>query len=130
MSQLQTAAEPRLHSISVTVNGKPYSREVEPRQLLAGVDGLDSGQLLGRRGVDRGDVGVGDRAAGERQPQHPRQGDVVGVAALTGDELGVLLALEATTHPALGLRLGYLCHSDPPWTAAAGAAWRIWPAAS
>jgi aerobic carbon-monoxide dehydrogenase small subunit len=34
MSQLQTAAEPRLHSISVTVNGKPYSREVEPRQLL------------------------------------------------------------------------------------------------
>src|SRR4029450_8120823 len=62
------------------------------------------------------------------------QGDVVGVAALAGDELGVLLALEAAAHPARGLRLRYLCHSGPPWTAAgcaaAGASWRIWPAAS
>jgi hypothetical protein len=90
--------------------------------LLAGEHGHHPGQLLGRGGVDRGDVGVGDRAARERQPQHARQGDVVGVAALAGDQLGVLLAHQAATHPALGPRLGYLRHSDPPWTATGWAA--------
>ena len=34
MVQAETVAEPRLHSISVTVNGRQYRRDVEPRQLL------------------------------------------------------------------------------------------------
>src|SRR3989440_12846155 len=33
MVQTQTR-EPGVHTVAVTVNGKPYSREVEPRQLL------------------------------------------------------------------------------------------------
>ena len=33
MAQTETR-EPGLHTVAVTVNGKPYSREVEPRQLL------------------------------------------------------------------------------------------------
>ena len=103
-------------------------------QLLAGEHGHHPGQLPGRGGVDAGDGGVGDRATRERQPQHAGEGDVLDEATLASDELGVLLADQAASDPALGLRLGYLCHSDPPWTAAgcaaAGAAWRISPAAS
>jgi hypothetical protein len=109
--------------------GARHGRRPLVGQVLTGEHRLDPRQLLGRRGVDAGDAGVGDRAAHEGQPQHARQGDVVDVAALAGEQRGVLLAEEAAAHPALGLRLGYLRHSDPPWTPA-GAAWRIWPAAS
>lgn len=34
MTQVQTLAEPRSHSVAVTVNGTRYTRDVEPRQLL------------------------------------------------------------------------------------------------
>ncbi len=34
MTQAQTLAEPQLHTITVTVNGTRYTRDVEPRQLL------------------------------------------------------------------------------------------------
>jgi hypothetical protein len=99
------------------------------RQVLPGEDGHHPRQLLGRGGVDAAEVGVRDRAAHQRQPQHARQGDVVDKSALAGQQFRVLLAEDAATDPALGGGLGYLRHSEPPWTLA-GAACRILPAAS
>jgi hypothetical protein len=61
-------------------------------ELGPGPDREDAGGRLGLLGVDRQDVGVGDRAAHDDQVDHARQHDVVGVAALAGDELRVLLA--------------------------------------
>src|SRR5690606_569429 len=51
---------------------------------------------LGGRGVDRGDAGVGERAAQDRPVQHAGELDVVEVAAPAPQEPGVLLA----QHPA------------------------------
>jgi hypothetical protein len=68
-----------------------------PHQLLAGVDGDDAGGGLGGRGVDRTDARPGDRAADDRQPQCPGNGEVVDVLRFAGEDLGVLPAEQTLT---------------------------------
>jgi hypothetical protein len=60
--------------------------------ILARVGGDDSlgGDRL--RGVDAHDPGMREGAADERHPDHPRDGQVVDVAPLAGEELRVLLS--------------------------------------
>ena len=60
--------------------------------VLTGHDRHDIGGLFRRRGVDRGDGGVGERAAHHGHVQHPGQGEVVGPAGAAGDQSLVLLA--------------------------------------
>ncbi len=54
--------------------------------VLAGHDGDHAGQLLGRLGADREDLGVRVRAADDRRMRHAGQLDVVDVAALAAQE--------------------------------------------
>src|SRR4029453_19640196 len=71
------------------------------RQVLARVDGDDAGHLRGRGRVDAADARVRERAAHHHEPGHARQRQVLGVAALAGDQLGVLLAWDAVSNEAL-----------------------------
>ena len=61
---------------------RPRARQVAllVGEVRAGEDGDDAGAALGLGGVDRGDRGVRDRAAQDREVQHAGQGDVVGPA--------------------------------------------------
>jgi hypothetical protein len=72
---------------------------------LAGDDRDHAGERLRRRGVDRIDPGVRQRAAQDRHVQHAGQLDVLDVVAPALQEPGVLLALDALSQPALRLRL-------------------------
>src|SRR5206468_5306354 len=77
-------------------------RELELRRR---VDGDDAVELAGLRRVDAVDARVRVRAAHERDPEHPREADVVDVAATPGDQLRVLLAqLAGADDPGAGLR--------------------------
>jgi hypothetical protein len=46
----------------------------------------------GLAGVDRDDVGVRLRRAGKGSEHHPIEGEIVGVLAATGEQVGVLFA--------------------------------------
>src|SRR5262249_5017563 len=54
--------------------------------------------LPGRLGVDPGDPGVRDGAAGHRQVEHAGELDVVGPPRPAGDQPGVLLAPAGPAH--------------------------------
>ena len=73
--------------------------EVDPRlddvavEVGAGEHGDDAGQLAGRADVERRDRAAGDVAADERDVQQPGHDDVVDVAAVAGQQAGVLAPL-------------------------------------
>ena len=71
----------------------------ERGQVLPGDHGLDPGVGLGRRGVDRDDPGVRERAAQDRAVQHAGQLDVVHERAPAADEAGILLARDRPVRP-------------------------------
>ena len=97
------ALEPDLvggeHGLRVAGQGR-HPRQAVGGERLAGDDGDDAGQLLGRRRVDVHDAGVRERAAQEREVQHPGQGDVLDVLPAALDEAVVLLALHAVADAA------------------------------
>ena len=70
-------------------------------QVGAGHHRLDLRMCLRGSHIDADDAGVRVRRAQDRQVQHPRQRDVVDVAAAAPDEPGILLA----QHPAVAARL-------------------------
>src|SRR5204863_5515767 len=72
--------------------GRPLAHQV-----LAGVDGDDTGAGQGRRGVDGADAGPGDRAAHEGHPQGTGDVEVVDVFRFAGQDRGVLPAEETLT---------------------------------
>ena len=89
----------QLHPLVETQVIAGYGRRVGGRvleplvgQILTGEDGDHSGLLLGRRGVDGCDPGVGERAAEDDRMQHTGQLDVVYPGGLSGYEGRVLLA--------------------------------------
>ena len=78
------------------LRGRPTSSASTPSRAPRGrapvMTAWTRGQRQRRRGVDRDDPGVGERAAQDRAVEHPGQRDVVEVAALAADEPRVLLA--------------------------------------
>ena len=74
--------------------GRPGHRERVVGHVGAGQDQDHAGHRLRRARVDRADVGVGVGAAQDRHVGHPGQRDVVEVAALAGDEPGILDPLD------------------------------------
>ena len=94
------ALEPDLvrgqHRLDVAREGR-HPREAALGEHRAGDDGLDLRVRLGGGGVDADQPGVGHRRAEHGEVEHPRQLDVVAVAALAAHEPLVLLA----EHPAV-----------------------------
>ena len=74
--------------------GRPGHGQRVVGDVGAGEDGDHAGHGACRRRVDGPDVGVGVRAAQDRQVGHARHLDVVEVAALAGDEARVLDPLD------------------------------------
>ena len=74
--------------------GRPGHRQRVVRDVRPDDDRHDAGHRLGRRDVDRADVGVRVRAAQDGQVGHPSHLDVVEIAALAGDEPWILDALD------------------------------------
>jgi hypothetical protein len=72
----------------------------------------DAGQRLSGRGVNAQDHGSSDVAADECAVKHPREDDVVDVAAMAGEEAPVLLALDRLPDEAGGDRAERLDHAD------------------
>ncbi len=80
----------RMHHVAGRVRRAGNARR--ELEVVAVQDGGDARHAAGGRRVDRGDVGMRILAAHDRHVQHPRQLDVVHVAAAPGEELAVLLA--------------------------------------
>ena len=87
------------HGLGVVGQGR-HPGQVPGRHHLAGQHQVDPGDIPGLAGVDRLDPGVRQRAAQDLHVQHARQGDVIGVIALTADEAVVLDPLAAGAQPA------------------------------
>jgi hypothetical protein len=76
------------------VGDRRHPSQPERLEILGRDHGGHARQCQRPGGVDRVDLGVGERAAKDRPVQHSRQADVVQVGALAADEAGVLLALQ------------------------------------
>ena len=74
------------------VRERRHPRQAERLEDRARDHGLHLRVSLGRGGIDRLDVGVGDRAAQDRAVQHARHVHVVDVVALATQEASVFLA--------------------------------------
>ena len=81
----------------------------------AGDDGLDLRVRLGGGGVDADQAGVGHRRAEHGEVEHPRELDVVAVAALAAHEPLVLLAEHPAVAPDHGRRSRQPGHAGSPW---------------
>src|SRR5258708_27694336 len=79
--------------------------------------------------VDRGDPGVGERAAQDRPVQQAGQRDVVDEGALAEDEARILLAGERPVWPVVVLT-GTGGHSRSPLAALAASSWPLPSAAA
>ena len=90
--------------------GAGQRAHAELDELGARVDRSHPRHGLGRTGVDGADPGVGTGAADDAQPEGAGDGEVVDVAGLAGQQLGVLLA----EHPGTGDG-----HAGPPSAPAA-----------
>jgi hypothetical protein len=97
------ALEPHLvggeHGLRVA-RERGHPGEAVGGERLAGHDGDDARQLFCRRCIDAHDAGVRERAAQQREVQHPGQGDVFDVLTAALDEAVVLLALHAVADAA------------------------------
>ena len=80
--------------------GRDHPRHVD---VLAGVDGQHAVEFLGRTRVDALDRRVAVLAPHDRHVGHVRPLDVVGVLGLTGDQRGVLAALDRRPEHGLGV---------------------------
>ena len=86
-----------LHRLAVDVGDEPAARQsvdLCSGEIVAGEDGDDSGRLERFVLLDRFDLRVGVRRAHEMRMGLPRQRDVVGVVARTGEKTVVLFALD------------------------------------
>ena len=118
----------RIHVVLETsaAAGRPGHGQRVVRDVGTDEDRSDTGHRLGRRDVDRADVGVRVRAAQDGHVGHRGELDVVDVVAGTGDEARVLDPLDAFAQDVGGHR-----RSSSPYAPAAApdrmvsAAWRI-----
>ena len=98
-----------LHRRAVQAVDQPAAGQAaDGLEVLAGEDAHDPRGLGGGRGVERLDARMRVRRAQEGGVGLARQGDVVGVLALTGQEAGVLAPLDRLADEALACVHGVL----------------------
>ncbi len=110
----------RARRVDVVLDARPRRRPARPSG--SGLYGMSApvrtattpGIALAARRVDRADVGVGVRAAQDRHVGHPGQLDVVEVAALAGDEAGILDPLDRGAEHVGGHRMPPVKRSPRP----------------
>ncbi len=83
------------------------------RQVLLRVDGVHARNIARDARVDRENPAARDRAARERDVQHPRQRDVVDELAAPGQQARVLLARDALADVAPGGDAGRIHDCSP-----------------
>ena len=87
-------------------------------QVLPGERGDHARHRAGRGEIHALDGGVSERASDDLHPHHSGEDEVIGVAGLAGDELGVFLSRNRLAD----VSLGHGGHQDrPPFAAPAGA---------
>ena len=77
-------------------------QRAEMGNVVVGVDGDDPGHGLGRRGVERSDLGSGHRRSDEGDLEHARAGEIVDILPVALDEGRVLASTDGPAHDTRG----------------------------